>query len=53
MQLNLNFEFRHALCRFGRGNTRVRGSFIVSANTIDKIAEFISTRDEMYGMFKL
>ena len=28
MQLNRNFEFRHALSRFGRGDNRVRGSSI-------------------------
>ena len=39
------------LSRFGGG---VRGSFIVSnTDTFDKIAKFISTRNAMYGMFKL
>ena len=47
-------KFRHVLSRFGRGDTRVRGSFIVSiTDTYDKIAKFISTRNAIYGMFKL
>ena len=54
MKLNRNCEFRHVLSRFGLGDTRVRGSFIVSiTDTFDKIATFISTRNAMYGIFKL
>ena len=55
MQLNRNFEFRHVLSRFGRGEIRVCGIFVVSiTDTFDKIAKFISTpRKPMYGMFKL
>ena len=53
MQLSINFEFRHVFRRFGRGDTRVRGSFIVSiTDTYDKNAKFISTRNAIYRMFK-
>ena len=39
-----SFELRHVLSRFGRGDTRVRRSFIVLINTFYKIAKFIYTR---------
>ena len=42
------------LSRFGRGDTRVRGSFIVLiTDNYDKTAKFILTRNAIYGMFKL
>ena len=43
----------YVLSRFGRGDTRIRGSFTVSiTDTYDKIAKFISTRNAICGMFK-
>ena len=53
LHVHVHFEFRILLSRFGRGDTRVRGSFNVSTNNFDKIAKFISTCNAMYGMFKL
>ena len=39
------------LSQFGRGDTLVRGSFIISiTDTFDKIAKFISTCNATYGM---
>ena len=41
-----------AVLAFGRGDTWIRGSFIVSiTDTYDKIAKFISTRNAIYGIF--
>ena len=42
------------LSQFGRGDTQVRGSFIVSiTDTYNKIAKPISTCNAIYGMFKI
>ena len=50
----LNFEFRHVLSGFGRGDTRVCGSFIVSiTDTYNKIAKFILMSNAIYGTIKL
>ena len=36
---------------FGRGDTRVRESFIVAINTFDRISKFILTCNAIYGVF--
>ena len=54
LRMRRRFARVAVLSRFGRGETRVRRSLIVSiTDTYDKIAKFISTRNAMYGMFKL